>query len=247
MQAHYVSSVKSWAARLGVYFPKERLHDQELLAAVARGNRKPMESLYLRYGPALHCIAKIMLGSETEAEDLVHDVFCEAWEKAGSYEQSRGSVGTWLLIRLRSRALDRIKSPRCRRLIPLERVHLETAQSTSQDSPSATYLTIVTRRNLAKLPVIQRRILQLLFYDDLSTSEVADELQIPLGTVKSRLSRTLGHLRGDTSTAPGTRARPAGIAASALTPEPHRGHRLPIHPTARLGGSPFREPPSLDQ
>ena len=227
MQEHYVSSVKNWAARLGIYFPKERPQDVELLTAVARGDRQSMGSLYLRYGPALQCVAKVMLGSETEAEDLLHDVFCEAWEKAGTYEPTRGSVGTWLLVRLRSRAIDRIKSPRCRRLVSLQKEHLEAAQGASEDSPATMYMALVTRRNLAKLPGIQRQLLKLLFYDDLNAVEVADELQIPLGTVKSRVSRMLGHLRGDSSAMPGTRATPADATArSALSSAPRPRHRM---------------------
>lgn len=194
MQTSYVRSARGWAARLGIYFPKNRPIDSALIDAVAHGDRKSMDHLYRRYAPALRCVAQNMLGNHAEAEDLLHDVFQEAWEKAGSYEPARASVGTWLLVRLRSRALDRLKSPRYRRRLSLHHGKLDEEQSVSEDSPLASYLTLVARRNLAALPSGQRQLLQLVYYRDLSAVEVADELKIPVGTVKSRLAQTLGRL-----------------------------------------------------
>lgn len=201
MQTSYFRSAKRWAARLGVYFPKNRATDAALLAAVARGDRKSLDRLYRRYAPALRYVAKTMLGSAAEAEDLLHDVFQEAWEKAGSYQPERASVGTWLLVRLRSRALDRKKSPRYARTLSLHHVKLDAEQTASGDNPAANYLNLVARRNLAALPGGQRQLLQLLFYRDLSATEVADELNIPVGTVKSRLAQTLVRLRRDAARA----------------------------------------------
>ena len=83
------------------------ISDPELVAAMARGDNDALGALYDRHCPVLLAIAVRILGDPREAEDLVHDVLLEAWNKADDYDRARGSVRTWLSIRLRSRALDR--------------------------------------------------------------------------------------------------------------------------------------------
>lgn len=197
MHASFAGSIKSWASRLGVCLPSAQPDEAELLKAIAHRDRQSMDRLYRRYVATLHLVAKAMLPSEVEAEDLVHDVFCEAWQKAETYEPARGSVGVWLLLRLRSRALDRLRSPRSWRMVSIDEVSADAEPLATTDSPAANYLTLVAWRNLAALPGGQRQLLQLLFFHNLTAVEVAGELRIPLGTVKSRLRRTLGCLRGD--------------------------------------------------
>lgn len=211
-------SIKSWATRLGTFVPRDRADDPALLAAIARGDRQSMELLYRRHASSLRWVANVMLGFATEAEDLLHDVYCEAYAKAGSYEPARGSVATWLLMRLRSRALDYLKSPRVKRAVSLGDEHLNGAQFATEDNPATHYLTLVLRRNLAALPRSRRQLLYLIFYGDLNQPQVADQLRLPLGTVKSRLARTLQQLRGDLPERP---------------PAP-RPARLPRRPAARL-------------
>ena len=197
MHVSFAGSIKSWASRLGVHMPTEQPDEAALLDAIAHGDRRSMDKLYRRYVSILQLAAEALLTSEAEAEDLVHDVFCEAWQKAGTYQPARGSVAAWLLLRLRSRALDRIRSPRSWRMVALDNLRSDAEQLATADNPAANYLTLVACRNLAALPGGQRQLLQLLFYNNLTAVEVASELRIPLGTVKSRLRRTLGCLRGD--------------------------------------------------
>ena len=81
--------------------------DGALVAAIAGGNRGALARLYDRYAPALLAVGQRLLGGRREAEDLVHDVFLEAWRQSAGYDPARGTVRAWLFIRLRSRALDR--------------------------------------------------------------------------------------------------------------------------------------------
>ena len=171
--------------------------DEMLATAAAQGDRAAFATLVGRHYDRIHGLAWRLTGAKAEAEDLVHDVFCEAWQKAGTYQPARGSVAAWLLLRLRSRALDRIRSPRSWRMVALDNLRSDAEQLATADNPAANYLTLVACRNLAALPGGQRQLLQLLFYNNLTAVEVASELRIPLGTVKSRLRRTLGCLRGD--------------------------------------------------
>ena len=84
--------------------------DVSLISGAAAGDRDCLAALYDRYAPALLAIGRRILGDRREAEDLLHDVFIEVWRQAGDYDESRGSVRAWLLMRMRSRALDRRKA-----------------------------------------------------------------------------------------------------------------------------------------
>src|SRR3954465_1998456 len=85
--------------------------DVTVITAIANGDRGSLERLYERYAPLLLGVGlKILRGGRQEAEDLLHDVFVEIWQHAGDYDRKRGSVRTWMLLRMRSRAFDRLKS-----------------------------------------------------------------------------------------------------------------------------------------
>jgi RNA polymerase sigma-70 factor, ECF subfamily len=194
MRSDYVRFVKKWASRLHVHLPAARAQDAVLLRAIAAGDTLSMAPLYQRYRASLLRISAIALGSEAEAEDLFHEVFYEACAKAGSYDPQRSSVGTWLLMRLRSRAIDQLRSARITKRSSLGDADRAVVQPATTDSPVASYLGWVTRRNIAALPSKQQQLLRLIYCCEHSLPEVAAQLKVPLGTAKSRLARTLAHL-----------------------------------------------------
>ncbi len=194
MRSTYVRSVKKWASRLHVHLPAPRAQDAVLLRAIAAGDTLSMAPLYRRYRACLLRISTIALGSEAEAEDLFHEVFYEACAKASSYDPQRSSVGTWLLMRLRSRAIDHLRSARITKRTSLADTDTGSALPATADSPVASYLGWVTRRNIAALPSEQQQLLSLIYFCEHSLPEVADQLQVPLGTAKSRLARMLARL-----------------------------------------------------
>lgn len=167
--------------------------DADLLSAMARGDSDALGHLYDRYASLLLATAIRILGGRREAEDLVHDVLMEVWQKCADYDQGRGSVRTWVLIRLRSRALDR-----CRRA---GRVRLEAIEEGDDlgpaggDEPGQNLDHARVRRALDELPAAQRQVLELGYFEGLSASEIAERLAIPIGTVKSRTAAGLTKLR----------------------------------------------------
>ena len=82
--------------------------DQELIAKIARGQQASLGKLYDRHAGLLHGVLVRILGDSQEAEDVLHEVFLEVWEHAADYDESRGSVRAWLVMRARSRGLDRL-------------------------------------------------------------------------------------------------------------------------------------------
>ena len=84
--------------------------DQTLVHAMANGDTRALAALYDRHAPLMLGLARRIVIGKPEAEDIVHDVFLEAWRRAADYDENRGSVKAWLLLRTRSRAIDFRKS-----------------------------------------------------------------------------------------------------------------------------------------
>ena len=169
--------------------------DTNLVRAVARGEKSALSGLYDRYSGQMLALGIRMLGGRSEAEDLLHDVFLEVWKRAGDYDPARGSVRAWLCLRMRSRALDRKKSPRVARAVAWDDARANETEAPSVD-PGLRMERERVRRALAALSTEQRDVVELCYFNGLSTAEAAERLQCPVGTVKSRLSSARDRLRG---------------------------------------------------
>jgi RNA polymerase sigma-70 factor, ECF subfamily len=167
--------------------------DEELMQAIAGGDRTALGHLYDRFAGLLLGLGRRFL-DEREAEDLVHDVFLEVWRQAGDFDPERGTARSWLVTRLRSRALDRRKSPRLARVSALDAVHLEAVAGPYED-PSLNADRERVRHILLQLPAEQRICLELGYYEGLSSTEIASRAGVPVGTVKSRVAAGLAKLR----------------------------------------------------
>ena len=184
----------------GAVRPSERLvrmassDDVNLVTAIAGGDAGALASLYDRYSGLLLAVAERIIGIRREAEDLVHDLFIEVWQRAGDYQPDRASVRTWLLIRLRSRAIDRKRSSRVSRSIAFE----DSPIFTQASAASSDYLHDEprVRAALEGLTPDHREVLLLGYFEDLSCAEIAERVGVPIGTVKSRIAAARGRLRG---------------------------------------------------
>lgn len=166
--------------------------DVELVRAVARGDRAALAQLYDRFAGLMMALAMRILRDRREAEDLLHDVFLEVWRSAADYDPERGRVRTWLAIRMRSRALDRQKSARISRNVGddsvIERMVSEQVTDAGPDQARVVGA-------LAALPVEQRQVVELAYFEGLSCTEIATRTAVPVGTVKSRMAAAMGKLR----------------------------------------------------
>jgi RNA polymerase sigma-70 factor (ECF subfamily) len=169
--------------------------DGGLIAAAAAGDERALAELYDRHASALLGVALRILKSRPDAEDLVHDVFVEAWQRAADFDPSRGSVRSWLLVRARSRAVDRLRSLEAAR----RRGLLQRAESAGEEASVPPIWDGLDRarakRALDALPEAQRALVELAYFEGLSCSEMAARCGIPIGTVKSRLSAGMAKLR----------------------------------------------------
>jgi RNA polymerase sigma-70 factor, ECF subfamily len=171
-------------------------NDAALLAAAATGDRDALSALYDHHSHAVLGLAKRMVGPGA-AEDLLHDVFLEAWHHAAEYSPMRGSVRSWLLVRARSRALDRL-GKRGRDARMAEEV---LAQGSLGDGAFhwAAHDSDIDARKVGQLASLLApeltAVLEPAYFEGLSCSEIAERLALPVGTVKSRLARALSQLR----------------------------------------------------
>ena len=167
-----------------------RLGDElALLRRLADRQPDALAELYDRYAPLLLALTRRILGSSSDAEEVLQESFLQAWNQADRYDSSRSSVSTWLVLIARSRALDRLRSrsARDRATVAAE------AEPRPADASSASEAHVLhgerrvrVREVLAELPVEQRQVLELAFYEGLSQSEIATRTGAPLGTVKTR-------------------------------------------------------------
>jgi RNA polymerase sigma-70 factor (ECF subfamily) len=168
--------------------------DQNLVAAMADGDRDAIGTLYDLYAPGMMAAAVKMLGTHREAQDLVHDVFLEAWLHAGDYDPERGSLRSWLLLRLRSRALDRLGTAEATRTRSLDEDDSPVAESTLGMAIEQADR-IGLRDAIGRLDASVREVLELTYFRGLTAQAIADQMNTPVGTVRSRLARGLRALR----------------------------------------------------
>lgn len=170
--------------------------DAELLAAVARGDRHAYATLYHRHAATLLGLLIRILGSRSEAEDVLQEMFLQLWKRAGDYDVGRGRAFPWLATLARSRALDRLSVLSTR--IRLAAVRPQDAVDSVPDPADEASLAEDAhrvRRALEQIPEPQRRVLMLAYFTGLSQSEIARSLGAPLGTVKSNARLGLTKLR----------------------------------------------------
>ncbi len=170
-----------------------------MLRAIAEKEEHALARLYDLYSSALFgCLLQI-LGRREEAEEVLLEVFWQAWEQADRYDPERGAPFTWLFAIARSGAVDRVRA-RQRQAATVEAAGVEWRGTRPRaDTPEANVLFEEMRGQvqaaLARLPVDQREVVELAYYGGLTQVEIAARTGAPLGTVKTRVRLGLLRLR----------------------------------------------------
>jgi RNA polymerase sigma-70 factor (ECF subfamily) len=165
--------------------------DLEVVRRMAAGDGQALAALYDRHSRVTFSLALRIVGEPQEAEEVVQDVFSQAWRQASRFDRSRGAVVAWLLMMTRSRAIDRV---RARRAMPGAAGDPDQAFgliADTADGPERVALTTERaarlREALDTLPLMQRVPIELAFFEGLTHVEVAERLEVPLGTIKTRI------------------------------------------------------------
>jgi RNA polymerase sigma-70 factor, ECF subfamily len=170
----------------------------ELVGEVARGNREAFSRFYDRYASLVFSFALRVLRARSEAEDLLQEVFFQAWRQAATYDPARGHPEAWLLMITRTRAIDKLRSMRRRseRTLSMDETESWSEVGVTASGATRSEAKLTVTGALAGLPDAQRRVLELAYFGGLTQSEIAAQLGEPLGTVKTRIRTGLERLRG---------------------------------------------------
>jgi RNA polymerase sigma-70 factor, ECF subfamily len=175
--------------------PDPEAEEITLVTAVVSGDRDALARLYDRHAGRLAALIARILGDGTQAEDVVHDVFVEAWHHAHEFDPRRGTVRSWLTTRARSRALDRV-GHRERGVRAHAHAYADGLVATAgARDVEGQHDAAILRGSLAGLPPELADVIEGAYYQGMSATELADRFSIPVGTVKSRLARAIAHLR----------------------------------------------------
>jgi RNA polymerase sigma-70 factor (ECF subfamily) len=222
-----------------------RLTDAELVRRVAGGDEPALGELYDRHANAVFRLAFRLVGDRQLAEEVLQETYLALWNRAELFDPAAGSLTAWLLTIARNRSVDRLRAAG-RRPAPVpmsaavredERddgtewtlaagTLLAAAQQAAdpQEALDQAWLKDTVRQALNGVPDVERRAIELAYYEELTQTEIAERLGWPLGTVKTRTRRALSRLRAILADALGPelgrRVAPVPVVDSAL---PTRG------------------------
>ncbi len=173
------------------------LADEDLMSLVGDGDAGAFAGLYDRHSRAAYSLAYRMMGEQQAAEDLVQEAFLKVWRAAGSYRAQRGSVRTWVLSIVHNRGIDHLRSSASRRRIQ-DRVQETAPTSQPSEAFADTWRNTQceqVREALRGLPPERLNVLELAYFSGYTHKEIAQLLDLPLGTVKGRMRLGLKKLR----------------------------------------------------
>ncbi|MFC5864512.1 sigma-70 family RNA polymerase sigma factor [Acidicapsa dinghuensis] len=168
------------------------MDDAELLEAVARKDESAMAALFDRYSGLVYSIALRVLREPELAEDVMQEVLLQVWRQPGGFLSQKGSLGSWLAVVSRNRAIDVIR--RRARLTPLEEMVLPEPRNLQRTIEDSRMMDRV-REAVETLPEEQQSSLHMAYFDGLTHIEISERTGAPLGTVKTRIRSALATVR----------------------------------------------------
>jgi RNA polymerase sigma-70 factor, ECF subfamily len=171
------------------------LSDEALLSLVASSDDAALGELYDRFGGVAYGLALRILRDESLAQDAVQEAFLGVWRTADRFLAERAAARTWVLTLVHRRAVDLVRREDRRQGEPLESAPEPAAGETVEEQATVRFQRRVVQEALLQLTPEQREALELGYYGGLTQSELAERLDQPLGTVKSRMFAGLTRLR----------------------------------------------------
>ena len=165
------------------------LADEDLISLVAQDDAEAFAVLYDRHSRAAYSLAYRMMGEKQAAEDLAQDAFLKVWRSATSYRADRASVRTWLLSIVHNRGIDQLRSLASRRRTQ-EKIEASAPKSQPSEAFAQSWRNSQreqVREALSTLPPEQLKTLELAYFSGYTHVEIAELLEVPLGTVKGRM------------------------------------------------------------
>ncbi len=173
----------------------------DLVARVANGDQAAFEQLYEQSSSLLFTLVSRIVGNQGDAADLLQEVYLEVWHKASNYDRARGTPMAWLVTLARSRAIDRVRALGSRGKGMTASLDDTPASDLIASGTDALELRAANERQaliwkaLNTLPPVQRQAIELAYYEGLTHVEISERLNVPLGTIKTRIRLAMEKLR----------------------------------------------------
>lgn len=180
-----------------------RYDDERLISLIAQLQTEALDQLYERYNRPIFSLALMIVGDRATAEEITLDVFVRVWQKADSYRADRAKVSTWLTSITRYHAIDVLRRQAVRpdqsalswdEMTPDGALRSSPTQDPQQLAEHSMRRERV-RAALARLPDEQKQVLTLAYFRGYTQTQIAEALQQPLGTVKTRIRLAMQKLR----------------------------------------------------
>lgn len=170
----------------------------QLVQAIAAGDQGALRVLYERTHRLVFTLSMRIVASRETAEELTLDVFHDIWRRAGAYDEKDGTVLGWIMNQARSRAIDRRRFEHRKKRVDANReeiVVIETVDVSSEQLIALRQAGRQLRHAMAALTADEREAIEIAFFADCTYAEVAQRLQRPAGTIKTRIRSGLAKLR----------------------------------------------------
>ena len=172
---------------------EHNISDTQLVSLLQNKDRKGVSLLYDRYSAALYGVILRIVKAEDMAENVLQDTFVKIWKNIGSYDPSKGRLFTWMLNIARYAAIDFVRSKNYKQ--DLKTKTIDVSVHTKHMQASTVIEGIGVREKVKKLELKYREVIDLIYFGGYTQAEVAEHLNLPLGTVKSRARIAIRELR----------------------------------------------------
>lgn len=172
--------------------------DWKLMQDVASGDERAASQLYDRFGALVFKTSRQVLPTRAEAEDAVQEIFVRLWKTSDRYDPSRAKLVTWVMLITRRLLIDKLRRKQVRPInLPLEgdpvgREHSGSREARATEEQERSHVLV---QRIEELPVLQQEVIRRAYLKGFTLREVSEQLEVPIGTIKSALSRGLARLR----------------------------------------------------
>ncbi len=167
--------------------PLAEAADSELMKQIAMGSEEAFRILWDRFGPGVYTVCRRRLGDVGAAEDATQEVFTSVWRRAGTFDPARGSAAAWLYAIARNAAAQLVRRGHAG-------ANLAVLDDQTADAENDPVMGLALHAALTRLPATERQVLELAYFEDMTQTQIAARLRLPLGTVKTRTRSGLHRL-----------------------------------------------------